>query len=320
MWCVRTDMPCKSHRGDEVKVVRNQGSGIRGRQVVSSQGLGIRDKHHSPAPDFCKLRQKEQFAGVRNCNKQFRNYYFTEKPSAFPKMLGKVHATEFAKQIPSILGKNQRSFPSESTFPSHPLTTKHENVVIAGVGGQGILFTSKIIGEAALESNMNVLTSEIHGMAQRGGAVVSTVKIGNTSSPLIADGEADIVLAFEPAEALRAANKMSENTTVIINTNPVIPFPVTLGKEKYPKMEQIMSKIKKRCRNLLTVDANRLAQQAGSGITMNTVMIGALSRFSFLSKKKIKETIKKNVHKKYVDVNMRAFELGYRAASSGLLK
>lgn len=197
---------------------------------------------------------------------------------------------------------------------------KNENVVIAGVGGQGILFTSKIIGEASLESNMNVLTSEIHGMAQRGGAVVSTVKIGNIASPLIADGEADIVLAFEPAEALRAANKMSKNTTVIINTNPIIPFPVSLGKEKYPKMEHILGKIKKRCKNLLTIDANRLAQQAGSGITMNTVMIGAFSHFSILSKKKIKETIRKNVSKKYVDANMKAFELGYRAVDRELLK
>lgn len=196
---------------------------------------------------------------------------------------------------------------------------KNENIIIAGVGGQGILFTSKIIGEAALESNMNVLTSEIHGMAQRGGAVVSTVKIGNTSSPLIADCEADIVLAFEPAEALRAANKMSENTTVIINTNPIIPFPVSLGKEKYPKMEHILSKIKKRCKNLLTIDANSLAQRAGSGITMNTVMIGAFSHFSVLSSKKIKETIRKNVPKKYVDVNMRAFELGYKAVARGKL-
>ncbi|MBA3044170.1 indolepyruvate ferredoxin oxidoreductase subunit beta, partial [archaeon] len=93
---------------------------------------------------------------------------------------------------------------------------KNENVVIAGVGGQGILFASKIIGESAVASNMNLILSEIHGMAQRGGAVISTVKIGDVSSPLIADGEADIVLAFEPAEALRAANKMSENTTVII--------------------------------------------------------------------------------------------------------
>lgn len=189
---------------------------------------------------------------------------------------------------------------------------KNENIIIAGVGGQGILFTSKIIGEAALESNMDVLTSEIHGMAQRGGAVVSTVKIGNASSPLIADGEADIVIAFEPVEALRIANRISKNTTVIINANPVIPFPVSLGKEKYPKMEHILSKIKKRCKNLLTIDANRLAQHAGSGITMNTVMIGAFSRFSILSKRKIKETIRKNVHKKYVDVNMRAFELGCR--------
>ncbi|MCG2826282.1 MAG: indolepyruvate oxidoreductase subunit beta [Thermoplasmatales archaeon] len=197
---------------------------------------------------------------------------------------------------------------------------KNENVVIAGVGGQGILFASKIIGESAVASNMNLILSEIHGMAQRGGAVISTVKIGDVSSPLIADGEADIVLAFEPAEALRAANKMSENTTVIINTNPIIPFPVSLGKEKYPKMDYILSKIKKRCKNLLTIDANLLAQQAGSGITMNTVMIGAFSHFSVLSKKKIKETIKRHVPKKYVDVNMKAFELGYRAVDLELLK
>lgn len=190
---------------------------------------------------------------------------------------------------------------------------KNENIVIAGVGGQGILFSSRIIGETVLRSNMDVLTSEIHGMAQRGGAVVSTIRIGNSSSPLIADTEADIVIAFEPAEALRVANKMSKNTTVIINANPVIPFPISLGKEKYPKMEHILGEIKKRCKNLLTIDANRLARQAGSGITMNTVMIGAFSHFSILSKKKIKETIRKNVHKKYVDVNMKAFELGYKA-------
>jgi len=190
---------------------------------------------------------------------------------------------------------------------------KNEDIVIAGVGGQGILFTSKIIGETALRSKMDVLTSEIHGMAQRGGAVVSTVKIGNTSSPLVADGEADIVIAFEPVEALRVANKMSKNTTVIINANPIIPFPVNLGKEKYPKMEHILNEIKKRCRNILTIEANRLAQHAGSGITMNTVMIGAFSQFSVLSKKKIKETIRKNVYKKYVDVNMMAFELGCKA-------
>ncbi len=105
---------------------------------------------------------------------------------------------------------------------------KNENIIIAGVGGQGILFASKIIGETAVASNMNLILSEIHGMAQRGGAVISTVKIGNTHSPLIADGEADIILSFEPVEALRAANKMSKNTTVIINTNSIIPFPVSL--------------------------------------------------------------------------------------------
>lgn len=190
---------------------------------------------------------------------------------------------------------------------------KNENIVIAGVGGQGVLFTSKIIGETVLASNMNVFTSEIHGMAQRGGAVVSSVKIGNNPSPLVADSEADIVLAFEPVEALRVINKMSENTIVIMNINPVIPFPVSLGNEKYPKMEYIMSKIKKISKTLLTIDANKLAQQAGSSITMNTVMIGAFSHFSVLSKKKIKETIKRHVPKKYVDVNIRAFELGYRA-------
>ncbi len=189
------------------------------------------------------------------------------------------------------------------------------NIQIVGVGGQGILTASKIIANAAIAEGLNIVMSEVHGMAQRGGVVESSVRIGDVHSPIIGDGKADVILSFEPVEAYRALDKANGETKIVTNISPVVPFTVTIGQGKYPEVDVLIENMKKVTPHVYTFDAFSLARQAGTEKAANVVMLGALSALNILpiSAEKMKETVKFTVPEKFRDVNMKAFDLGYDA-------
>lgn len=189
-------------------------------------------------------------------------------------------------------------------------------LIMVAVGGQGNLLASKVLGEAALISNVPVQMSEIHGMAQRGGVVESAIVFGDATSSIISDGEADILLGFEPAETLRALNRCSKDTKVITNTATLPPFTVSIGKGVYPDVENIKQLLKDKCASLVAIDAMKLAKEAGSPMSVNIVLLGALVQTGSLSftKENVIEAIKRRTKKAFLDMNLNAFELGFKAA------
>ncbi|MFO7991648.1 MAG: indolepyruvate ferredoxin oxidoreductase subunit beta [Thermoplasmata archaeon] len=193
------------------------------------------------------------------------------------------------------------------------------NLEIVGVGGQGILTSSKVIGNAALTKELDVFMSEVHGMAQRGGVVVTTVKIGEkVYSPLIGDGEADVVLGFEPVETYRAIEKASKKTWVITNTSPIVPFTVSVGKESYPSIDELLESLEGMTDKLIKIDAEMLAKEAGAAITQNIVLVGALTATGVLpmSKDEMLEAVIESVPDKFEDINEKAFLKGYEEGKS----
>jgi len=198
---------------------------------------------------------------------------------------------------------------------------KEFNIVLAGVGGQGILLAAEVLGTVAVKEGLNVRVGEIHGMAQRGGAVVSTVRIGeNVLSPLILEGNADIILGFEPLEALRNIKYASEKTLVIVGDEMIPPPGLTLKGEGYPPMEEILGKLKLFSKNVIVVEALKLAREAGSVLVQNAVLLGALLATGRLpiKKKSLIEALKELVPAKYAEMNVKAFELGYKYAEKAL--
>lgn len=149
------------------------------------------------------------------------------------------------------------------------------DVIIVGVGGQGILTCSNILAKASMNAGLNVITSEVHGMAQRGGSVEVHVRIGEVYSPLIPIGSADVMIALELIEALRRVEFIGGNSLVIINTKPIIPVSVTLGIASYPKVEDVINMIRDVADEVVQIDAVRLAEVAGDIKSTNVVMLGA---------------------------------------------
>jgi len=191
-------------------------------------------------------------------------------------------------------------------------------LIMVAVGGQGNLLASKVLGEAALISGVQVRMSEIHGMAQRGGVVESAIVFGKATSSIISDGEADILLGFEPAETLRALNRCSKDTKVITNTATLPPFTVSIGKGVYPDVENIKELLKEKCASLVAIDAMKLAKEAGSPMSVNIVLLGALIQTGSLgfSKENVIEAIKRRTKKAFLENNLIAFELGFVAAQN----
>ena len=189
-------------------------------------------------------------------------------------------------------------------------------LIIVAVGGQGNLLASKVLGEAALISDVPVRMSEIHGMAQRGGVVESAIVFGDATSSIISDGEADILVGFEPSETLRALNRCSSKTRVITNTATLPPFTVSIGKGVYP--ENVKELISQKCASLVAIDAMKLAKEAGSPMSVNIVLLGALVQSGTLgfTKENVIEAIKRRTKKAFLDKNLKAFELGYEAAQN----
>ncbi len=189
-------------------------------------------------------------------------------------------------------------------------------LIIVAVGGQGNLLASRVLGEAALLADVPVHMSEIHGMAQRGGVVESAIVFGDAKSTIISNGYADILLGFEPAETLRAINKCNGNSTVIANLHPTYPFTVAIGKGKYPDLNQLQTLIRNKTKRLIAFDAVALAKKAGNVLAVNMVLLGALVETGLLplTTEQIREAISTRTRKAFLDINLKAFELGSTAA------
>jgi indolepyruvate ferredoxin oxidoreductase, beta subunit len=185
-------------------------------------------------------------------------------------------------------------------------------LIIVAVGGQGNLLSSKVLGEAACRLDVPVRMSEIHGMAQRGGVVESAMVFGDAQSTIISDGEADLFLAFEPLEALRALNRCNAKTIVITNTASLPPFTASIGKGVYPDIETIKELIQSKVGKLITLDANALAKEAGNELSVNMVLLGALIETNVLpiTAESIHEAIRETTKEAFVETNIRAVELG----------
>jgi len=187
------------------------------------------------------------------------------------------------------------------------------NIVLTGVGGHGVITAANILGKAAVKAKINVFVSEVHGMAQRGGSVNCTIRLGDVSGALVASGTADAIVSTEPIEALRYIHYANKDTRIITDITPVIPFTVSVGSEEYPDINKVLKELENYGK-LYKIDAVKIAKQSGDIIVKNIVMLGALAAIDVLPFKKeiLLETILENIPAKYKDMNKKAFENGYK--------
>lgn len=186
---------------------------------------------------------------------------------------------------------------------------KVTNILMAGVGGQGVILASEIVSEAMMKAGFDVKKSEVHGMAQRGGSVTTHVRFGTkVYSPLIKDGEVDILFSFELLETMRYLNTLSTDAVVLVNNQKILPPSVTLGRDEYPG--DIPGLLSAHYRRFELVDALALAKQAGNAKALNVAFVGALSRFFDVAENIWHEAIAVMLPPKLVDLNLKAFALG----------
>lgn len=188
-----------------------------------------------------------------------------------------------------------------------------KNIMIVGVGGQGTLLASKLLGRLLLTRDYDVKVSEVHGMSQRGGSVVTYVRYGDkVYSPIIDKGEADFILSFELLEAARAAEWLKEDGILITNMQEINPMPVITGAMNYP--ENLLEKLKELGLKVDALDALSLAQEAGSSKAVNLVLLGRLSNyFQGLTEEEWMAAIEQSVPEKFLEMNKKAFHLGRTA-------
>ena len=184
------------------------------------------------------------------------------------------------------------------------------NVLIVGVGGQGTLLASKFLGAAAALSGKDVKVSEVHGMSQRGGSVITCVKIGDKiASPIIDEGEADVILAFEQLEAIRWLPYLKKGGTVITNMQKINPMPVVFGAAKYP--DNILEVLEKSDIELVKLDALKMAEECGSVKAVNVVLLGVLaSKLTEVPQDIWTESLKRVIPAKLYDINEKALQKG----------
>ena len=189
-------------------------------------------------------------------------------------------------------------------------------LVIVAVGGQGNLLASAVLGEAALLAGVEVKMSEIHGMAQRGGVVESALVFGDAKSTIISDGEADVLLGFEPSETLRAIGKCGQDTVVITNLSPLPPFTVAIGRGVYPDLDKLQQLIEKKSSRLIAFNAVSIAKEAGNVMAVNMVLLGALIQTGLfpITAAHVKGAIGTRTKAAFVKSNLKAFDLGWAAA------
>lgn len=188
----------------------------------------------------------------------------------------------------------------------------NKSVMIVGVGGQGTLLASRILGDAMMDQGFDVKVSEVHGMSQRGGSVVTYVRYGDkVYSPVIETGEADVVLAFEQLEAARFLPYLKVGGTVVTSTQKIDPMPVVTGDKAYP--QGILEEMEGKGVNVLAVDAMSLAEEAGSQKAVNVVLIGAMARRLGGDKELWLSAVERCVPPIFLEMNKKAFELGWNA-------
>ncbi|ADZ08918.1 indolepyruvate ferredoxin oxidoreductase, beta subunit [Methanobacterium lacus] len=196
---------------------------------------------------------------------------------------------------------------------------KSYSIYISGVGGQGIIKTSTVMGEAAMKTGLPVVMSEVHGMAQRGGSVSTELKIGDNYSPIIELGSADLLISFEPVEALRAVPKISKGSYIILNTNPIYPFNLNETGVSYPDMEDVLTELNGKAKQVYALDADTIARESGHSLSMNMVMLGAASAVEGfpIEKETIIDSMKANLPEKSLEINLKAFNAGFSFVKSG---
>lgn len=183
------------------------------------------------------------------------------------------------------------------------------NIMIVGVGGQGTLLTSRIIGKTALNAGFDVKISEVHGMAQRGGSVVTFVRYGEkVNEPVVEEGEADILIAFERLEALRYAHFLKKDGVLIVNDCRIDPMTVVIGASQYP--DNIIEELKKE-HTVHVIDGGAIAQELGNSKVLNSVVLGLAAKYIGFKKEEWISVIEKTVPQKTIEINEKAFIKGY---------
>ncbi len=184
-----------------------------------------------------------------------------------------------------------------------------KNIMIVGVGGQGTLLTSRILGALTMQAGYDVKLSEVHGMAQRGGSVVTFVRYGDkVYEPIVEEGQADLLIAFERLEALRYAHFLKEDGAMVVNDNRIDPMPVVIGAAKYP--ENILEDLEQSHR-IYSVDALEEAKKLGNSKVFNIIVLGVAAQHMNFSQEEWLKVIEETVPPKTIDINKRAFEVGY---------
>lgn len=187
-----------------------------------------------------------------------------------------------------------------------------KSVMIVGVGGQGSLLASKLLGNLLTAEGYDVKVSEVHGMSQRGGSVVTYVRFGEkVFSPIITKGEADIIISFEKLEAARYAPFLKKGGKLITNTQKIDPMPVIIGAATYP--EDVLDQLTAKGVSIDALDALSLAEQAGSAKAVNIVLMGKAAKYFDIPFERWIDAIEKTVKPRFVEMNKKAFELGYNA-------
>ena len=191
-----------------------------------------------------------------------------------------------------------------------PMETK--NIMIVGVGGQGSLLASKLLGHLLLARGYDVKVSEVHGMSQRGGSVVTYVRFGDkVFSPVIDEGEADFIVSFELLEAARWLPYLKKDGQIVVNTQQIDPMPVITGAAEYP--EDLVAKMKETGAKVDALDCLKLATEAGSQKAVNIVLLGRLSHYFDIPEEEWMASLKANVPEKLLEINKKAFALGKNA-------
>ncbi len=188
--------------------------------------------------------------------------------------------------------------------------------LVVGVGGQGIISFTRVLGEACVKKDLPIIVSEVHGMAQRGGVVESSINI-NGKSPLVGEGEADFIVAFEPAEALRFLKRAKKQAKILVSKEPVLPPTVKEGLAEYPDLSPMFEKAKSYFSEIYFIPGQELAKQAGTTKALNIVMLGACIALNIfpLSIEEVKTVITEVLPKKIHEVNLKAVTLGYECFS-----
>ncbi len=187
-----------------------------------------------------------------------------------------------------------------------------KSIMIVGVGGQGSLLASKLLGRLLMDEGYDVKVSEVHGMSQRGGSVVTYVRFGDkVYSPVVTEGEADIIIAFEKLEAGRYAKYLKKDGTIVVNTQQIDPMPVIIGAAEYPT--EVLTEIADKGLNVESMDALSLAIKAGSPKAVNIVLMGKAAKYFDIPYESWISAIENTVAPKFVEMNKVAFELGYNS-------